>query len=77
LLLEIESPEAEAVTVQGLENHGGNPAFEPWSDRKLSSLTGTGVWRVRGPEPWKAVDTSSNPVDVELLEELKRLGYAE
>jgi arylsulfatase A-like enzyme len=76
-LLEIEAPDGDAVTVQGLAAAGGARPFEPWNGRQLASLTGTGVWRVRGPEPWKAPDASSNPVDAELLEELKRLGYAE
>jgi hypothetical protein len=77
LLLEVEAPEGEAVTVQGLEPRGATPAFEPWNGRRLASLTGTGVWPVRGPEPRKKLDTSSDPVDAELLEELRRLGYAE
>lgn len=76
-LLEIEAPEGQAVTVQGLATRTESAGFEPWKDRGVASLSGSGVWPVRGPEPRKKLDTSSDPIDAELLEELKRLGYAE
>jgi hypothetical protein len=76
-LLEIEAPEGQAVTVQGLATRTESAGFEPWNGRGVASLSGSGVWPVRGPEPRKRLDTSSEPIDAELLEELKRLGYAE
>jgi arylsulfatase A-like enzyme len=71
-LYEVEGP--DSVSIVGLEARGG---FEPWGARRLSELAGAGVWRVQGREARQALDTSSEPVDAELLEELKRLGYAE
>jgi arylsulfatase A-like enzyme len=76
-LFEIEAPDGAPVTVQGLDSVGPAAGFEPWNARPLASLSGTAAWRVRGPEPRKRVDTSTQPLDAELLEELKRLGYAE
>ncbi len=76
-LLEVETPAGEAVTVQGLATRTESAGFEPWNDRGVASLSGSGVWPLRGPEPRKTLDTSAEPIDAELLEELKRLGYAE
>ena len=76
-LLEIEASEGEAVRVQGLETKSGSAGFEPWNERGVASLGGSGVWAVRGPEPRQTIDTTAEPIDAELLEELRRLGYAE
>ena len=76
-LLEIEASEGEAVRVQGLETKSGSAGFELWNERGVASLSGSGVWAVRGPEALETIDTSAEPIDAELLEELKRLGYAE
>ena len=76
-LLEVEGPDAAHVVVQGLEQRGPATGFEPWLAGRLSSLREAGVWRVHGPEPRGRADTGSPPVDAELLEALRRLGYAE
>ena len=76
-LFEIDAPDGAPIQVEGLECKGSTAGFEPWKAGALSTLSGTAVWRVRGPEPTKPIDTSTKPVDAELLEELKRLGYAE
>lgn len=74
-LLEVEG-EGDTVTVQGLETRGPGTGFAPWTTGRLATLHEPGVWRVHGPRPVAAVDTSAEPVDLEQLEALKRLGYA-
>jgi len=76
-LLEIEGNGDEALSVSGLPDPAAASGFAPWVGRNLGELTGAGLWRVRGPEGRKTLDTTLDPVDAELLEELKRLGYAE
>ena len=76
-LLELEDPQAADVLVQGLETRGQERGFEPWVAGKLASLKEVGVWRVSGPEPTGRSDRSLRPIDLEQLEALKRLGYAE
>ncbi|HEX6883901.1 MAG TPA: sulfatase [Planctomycetota bacterium] len=75
-LLEIEG-EAGALSVHGLPDPLAAAGFAPWEGRSLGEFAGAGVWRVRGPEGRKTLATELDPVDAELLEELKRLGYAE
>jgi len=76
-LLQVEGEDAADVVVQGLEHRGPELGFGPWVTGGLSSLRGPGVWRLHGPDSNAPVDTSADPVDAELLERLRALGYAE
>jgi arylsulfatase A-like enzyme len=76
-LLVVEDPDAAQVAVRGLETKGPATGFEPWTARRLASLSGAAVRRFHGPETGGPRDTSAEPVDAELLEALRRLGYAE
>jgi hypothetical protein len=76
-LIAVEGADADEVLVEGLEHRGPEFGFGPWVPGGLSALRGPGIWRLRGPEAGEQVDTSSDPVDAELLERLRALGYAE
>lgn len=73
-LLELESPNPESITIEGLASRSS--ASTPWAERRLQDLA-PGVWRVRGPERPSARDTSLDPIDAEQLDDLRQLGYAE
>jgi len=81
-LIEIEDPDAEDVTVEGIEARGAATGFAPWVAGSLESLEGRGAWRFRGPEPRVSREVVSEgeapeeaPIDLEMLEALQRLGY--
>lgn len=76
-LLQVEGADAGEVIVHGLAPRGPEEGFGPWIRGALPALKGPGVWRVHGPQSIGPVDTSANPVDAELLERLRALGYAE
>jgi len=76
-LLQVEGLGAADVEVEGVVARGPDSGFQPWVRGGLPLLEGAGVWRVHGPESVGPVDTSDMPVDAELLERLRALGYAE
>lgn len=76
-LLQVEGLNAGDVEVEGLRPRGPEAGFGPWVRGALPALKGPGVWRIHGPQGTSGVDTSANPVDAELLERLRALGYAE
>jgi len=78
-LLEIEDPAPDGVVVDGLTARTAEASFVPWVPGGLAALEGAGIWRVRGPEPRVQAEevTEDEPVDEELLEALRRLGYVE
>lgn len=81
-LFEIEAADADDVGVSGLEVRGVATGFEPWVPGRLEDLSGPGLWRVRGPQPRVVREVAPEdeqaeeaPVDLEMLEALRRLGY--
>jgi arylsulfatase A-like enzyme len=76
VLLELDS-DAARVAVEGVAPGGDATAFELWTSARPSGALEPGLWRVRGPEPGIRPDTSTEPIDEELLKALRELGYAE
>jgi len=78
-LLELEGEGAEKVALAGLERKTAETGFDAWVAGALPTLSGPGLWRLRGPERRVRPAPEDGPVevDVELLEALRRLGYAE
>ncbi len=84
-LFEIEDTRGTAIPVAGLEARSASTNFEPWLPGTLAELADAnevGFWRVTGPErrTGNVVEASAandEAVDAELLDALRRLGYAE
>ena len=76
-LLEVEGNDVEAVAVEGIAVRGPESGFEAFEPGTLSALEGPGVWRFHGPRAAQREVEEAEPVDAELLETLRALGYAE
>ena len=59
-----------------MPRRGSATEFEPWVAGTLPKLTGVGYWRFGGPLPPASVEERVDaPVDAEVIEALRRLGY--